>query len=250
MISEFLMMSKLDDSFPDNQFRIERFDKPFCLDRSRNGGGIMLFIQSDIPAKVISTDKSPFESFYDQLNVRKKKWLLNCSYNPNHNNIESHLNCLSRSIDSLLSKYGNIVLLGDFSSSMDDSPMIGFCETYKLRNLVKHPTCLKSPQNPSYIGLILTNKPLSFHTSTVIQTRLSDFYKMVVAVMKMHFPKVKPRVIRCRKYKTFNSDAFVNTLRKELNKQKKFLDEKGLYTFSEICTYILDKHAPKKKNGI
>ena len=46
MISE----SKLDDSFPDSQFFIEGFGKPFRLDRNRNGGGIMLFIQSDIPA--------------------------------------------------------------------------------------------------------------------------------------------------------------------------------------------------------
>ena len=65
--------------------------------------------------------------------------------------------------------------------------------------------------------------------------------------MKMHFPKIKPRVIKYRKYKTFNNDAFVNNLRKELTKQKKVLDEKGLDAFSEICTYVLEKHAPQKK---
>ena len=87
---------------------------------------------------------------------------MNCSYNLNNNNTELHLNCLSRSIDSLSSKYENIILLGDFSSYMDDSPMIGFGETYKLRNLVKHPTCFKNPDNPSCIDLLLTHKPLSF----------------------------------------------------------------------------------------
>ena len=131
--------SRLDDSFPDSQFLIEGFGKPFCLDRNRNGAGTMLFIQSDIPSKVISTDKSPFESFYVELNFRKKKWLLNCSYNPSNNNIESYLNCLSRSVASLLSKYENIILLGDFNSSMDDFTMIGFCEMYKLRGLVTPP---------------------------------------------------------------------------------------------------------------
>ena len=126
--------SKLNDSFPENQLLIEGFGKLFCLDRNRNGGGIMLFIRSDIPAKVICTDKNPFESFYVESNFRQKKWLLNCSYNPNNNNIESHLNCLSRSIDSLSPKYENIVLLGDFNSCMDDSPMTGFC--VKLTNYV------------------------------------------------------------------------------------------------------------------
>ena len=52
--------------------------------------------------------------------------------------------------------------------------------------------------------------------------KLSYFHKMMVAIMKMHFPKMKPRVIRYRKYKTFNNDAFVNTLRQELTKTKKF----------------------------
>ena len=69
------------------------------------------------------------------------------------------------SIDLFSSKCENIILLGDFDSCMDDSPMIGFCETYKLRNLVKHPTCFKNLENPSYIDLLLTNKPLSFQTA-------------------------------------------------------------------------------------
>ena len=68
---------------------------------------------------------------------------------------------------------------------------------------------------------------------------------MIVAAVKMHFLKMKPRYNRYRKYKNFNNDAFVNTLRKELTKQKKVLDEKGLDAFSEICTYVLDKHPPK-----
>ena len=103
MISE----SKLDDSFPDSQFLRQGFGKPFRLDRNRNSGGIMLFIRSDIPAKVISDDKNPSQSFYVELNFRKKKSLLNYSYNPNDDNIELHLNGLSRSIDSLSSKYEN-----------------------------------------------------------------------------------------------------------------------------------------------
>ena len=53
MVSE----SKLDDSFPENQFLIQGFGKPFRLDQNRNDGGIVLFIWSDIPARVIATEK-------------------------------------------------------------------------------------------------------------------------------------------------------------------------------------------------
>ena len=51
----------------------------------------MLFIRIGIPAKVVSTDRRPIESFYVELNFRKKKWLLNCSCNPKHGSIESYL---------------------------------------------------------------------------------------------------------------------------------------------------------------
>ena len=59
----------------------------------------MLFIRNDIPAKVVSTDDRRFESFYVERNFRDKKWLLNCSYNPKHSGLESHLDSLSKSID-------------------------------------------------------------------------------------------------------------------------------------------------------
>ena len=87
---DILMISvtEVDDSFPDGQFFWDGFGKPFRLDRNRNGGGIMLFIRNDIPAKVVSTDDGPIESFYVELNFRNKKWLLNHSYNPKHTNID------------------------------------------------------------------------------------------------------------------------------------------------------------------
>ena len=156
----------------------------------------MFFITNNVLAKLVSTDDKPIEHFYVELNFRKKKWLLNCSYNPKHNSMETHLGCLSKSIDSLSSKYDNVVLLGTFNSYMEDSPMKIFCKTYKLRNLIKEATCFKNSENPTCIILPLTNKPLSFKNKYVIETGLFDFHKMVVGVIKMHFPKMKPQTIR------------------------------------------------------
>ena len=50
-----------------------------------------------------------------------------------------------------------------------------------LRSLVKEPTYFKNPENPSCIGLILTNKPRNFIKTGVIETGLSYYQKM-----KMH----------------------------------------------------------------
>ena len=187
--------TKADDTFPGGQFFLDAFGTPFRLDGNRNGGGIMLFVRNDIPAKVFSTDGRPIESFYVELNFRNRKWLLNCSYIPKYSNIESHLDSLSKSIDSLSSKYENFILLSDFTSCMEDSPMKTFADIYKLRNLIKEPTCFKNPENPACIYLILTNKLLNFKNTYVIETGLSEFHKLILAVMKMHFPKMKPQVV-------------------------------------------------------
>ena len=40
--------TKLDSSFPLNQFHIDGFTTPYRLDRDQNGGGIMLYIRGDI----------------------------------------------------------------------------------------------------------------------------------------------------------------------------------------------------------
>ena len=89
----------------------------------------MLFIRNNMSTKVVSTDDRPIESFYVELNFRKKMWLLICSYKPS--SIESHLDSLSKSIDSLSSICDNYILLGDFNSCMEDSPMKIFRKIYK-----------------------------------------------------------------------------------------------------------------------
>ena len=95
--------TEVDDTFPNGQFFLDGFGTPFRLDQNSYGGGIMLFIRNAIPAKVVSTDDRSIASFCVELNFRKKKWLLN-SYNPKHRSIKSHLESLSKSIDSLSSK--------------------------------------------------------------------------------------------------------------------------------------------------
>ena len=90
---------------------------------------------------------------------------------------------------------------------MMDSSIKAFCETYKFCSLVKGATCFKNPKNPSCIDLILKNKHISFWQSCAIETGLSEFHKMVPTVMKMHFPKWKPRIITYRKYNFRNSPS-------------------------------------------
>ena len=73
--------------------------------------------------------------------------------------------------------------------------MTSFCESYDLKSIIKQPTCFKNPEKPSCIDIILTNRPKFFQNTCVIETRLSDFHRMNVSVLKMHFRKLSPKVI-------------------------------------------------------
>ena len=115
--------TKLDDSFPEGQFLIEGFHSSFRFDRNRNGGEITLYVREDIPAKLLGHDFPCAENFFVEINLYKKKWLINCSYNPHKINTENHLDIISRSLDTHSTKYKNIVLLGDFNECVDDDTL-------------------------------------------------------------------------------------------------------------------------------
>ena len=117
MVSE----TKLDASFPIGNFIIDGFSTPYRLDRNAKGGGIMLYVREDIPSNLLATENSPLEGLYIELNLKNKKWLINCSYNPHRKNIEAHLAGLSKRLDLYSSSYENFLLLGDFNVSTEEN---------------------------------------------------------------------------------------------------------------------------------
>ena len=184
--------TKLDESFPNGQFKIPGYALPCRLDRNQFGGGIMVFVREDIPSRVLSLNKS-IESLFIELNFRKKKWLLCCTYNPNRYNISNHLDLL-RSLDLYSAEYEHFFIVGDFNTEVTQTSIKIFCDSYEL-NLIKDVTCYKNPENPSSIYLILTNNTNSFQNSGLIETGLSDFHKMTFTVMETTFEKLKPNII-------------------------------------------------------
>ena len=69
---------KIDSTFPTGQFAIEGFATPFQLDRNANGGGMVVYVRSDIsPLKVNSLKFSEaIECISFEVNLRKKKLVL------------------------------------------------------------------------------------------------------------------------------------------------------------------------------
>lgn len=105
--------TKLDESFSDEQLRVPGLAAPFQKDRNSFGGGIMVLIREDILSKFLLLEPEPFEGLYIELSLRRKKWLINCSYNPHINSLPNHLAVKQKSLDVYTSHYDNKILIGE-----------------------------------------------------------------------------------------------------------------------------------------
>ena len=65
--------TKTDNTFPVSQFYVPGYWVPSRLDRTENGGGIMLYVKKHIPCRILSkfTLEKEIESFAIEINLRK-----------------------------------------------------------------------------------------------------------------------------------------------------------------------------------
>ena len=242
--------TKIDSSFPPGQFLIDGYWCPFRRDRDprgvTRGGGILLYVRDDIACKEIKVNTLPndIECLLIEVKLRKKKYILVAGYCPHKEMAPYFLYHVGKALDKILGDYDNILMIGDFNSTQEESCMRDFCDTYNLENLIKEPTCFKSTENPSSIDVMLTNAKNSYQNSKAIETGLSDHHKMTVSVLKTFFLKKEPTQITYRSYKKFVAADFRNDLANSLQNHE---GEKMTYEkFHEIFMHILNSHAPSK----
>ena len=130
--------------------------------------------------------------------------------------------------------------MGDFKTEVTQTSVKVFCDSYEFKNLIKYATCFMQ-------YLILTNNPSSFQNSGVIETGLSDFHKMTVAVMKTTIEKLKPNIIHYMDYIKFPNDKFRENLISHLSTENIRVDCNDMEKFLQICIKTLDELAPQKK---
>ena len=163
--------------------------------------------------------------------------------------MRKYLDTISKALDTYSTKYENILIVGDFNACVGDEPLDTFCKFYCFTSLIKQPTCFENPENPSCIDLILTNKPRSFQTKYVIETGLSDFHRVTISVLKIHFRKLPPKIINYRDFKKFDDERFMHSVHYALSEEQ--VDySKNPDKFYEICHSVPNDDAPRKKKHI
>ena len=235
--------TKLDDSFPTDQFLIDGFRKPFRLNISDSSGGLLTYVRSDIPAREL--DKFKFDTGIQiipiQINLRKQKWVIFNIYRHKSQKVPYFLNQLSSAIDFYAKIAEKVIIIGDFNLEPTSPMLKEFLELNGLHNFMHHKTCMKSDEG-SCIDLILSNQKFSLQHTGVFETGLSDFHLLIYTMLKVKYVKLPPKKIQYRKYKDFIAENFLGDLRF-------FMNNCYISTYAEfetLFTSVLEYHAPLK----
>ena len=141
-----LTKTKMDDSFPKQEFYIEGYTS-FRRDRNRYEVGILVYVREDIPCGETKchTPTKDLEGVTLEINLRKNKWLVFGGYNHTKSNISTFLSMIGHVLDTHMSRLEKLIILGDFNCEINETTLNDFCEKYNLHNFVVSPTCFKKP---------------------------------------------------------------------------------------------------------
>ena len=69
--------TKIDSTFPLNQFAIQGYSQRYRFDGNRNGGGVFIYVREDIPSRELKIHNTAedIEIIFIEINLIKTKWL-------------------------------------------------------------------------------------------------------------------------------------------------------------------------------
>ena len=141
--------------------------------------------------------------------------------------------------------------MGDFNIDINKDDAIGhdkldvFCDTLNLTNLVKSETCYTNNHKSTINNL--TNKPPSFQFTSVTETGLSDYHRLITTFIKSHFSRLKPKIIHYRNFKRFDEQKFIADARNVDFSFETDYPNENYSALTNTFSLIVEKHAPLKK---
>ena len=156
--------TKIDSSFPSQQFSIPEY-RIFPKDCNVHGGGLLFNVNQVLNCKLLTN--------YPKLS--KTNWLITGNYEPPSLSDITFTSEIKNILTFYRSTHDNILLMGDFNMTLDNSSFNELIEDHELSVLISEPTCFKSI-NPTCIDNFLTSKKTCFMNSCFRSSRaIMDF---------------------------------------------------------------------------
>ena len=152
-------------------------------------------------------------------------------------------NELNLSLNKCINKYDNIVM-GDLNIEIPDKRkdnnnfQSDLCGTFSLQNIITAKTFHKSKAGTS-IDIIFTNRPRSFHKTSIFETGISYHHKLILSFFRSYSTRIPPKTIKYRKYKTLDQSKFLHDPDQELLQGAIYQNNEEMYSiFTRIFQNI------------
>ena len=162
---------------------------------------------------------------------------------------------LTKFVCKSLNTYDNIIVIGDFNVNINQDEAIGddkldyFCDTLNLSNLVKSDTWY-SNNHKSTIDLFLIKKPRSFQFTSVTETGLVDYHRLITTFIKSHFSRLKPKTIHSRNFKRFDEPKYFADIKFEDFSFETDYPNENYTALTNTFSLMVDKHVPLNKKMV
>ena len=134
----FIGETKIDDSFPNVQLKIDGY-KSFKKDRDAFGGGLLIYVNEKLNCRSleICLPNTFIEILPLELRLLNSKWLILGTYKPLSQNEPTSVSEIKKLLTYYFSSCDNILLLGDFNMSYSNKNMKDLCNMFqKLKPLM------------------------------------------------------------------------------------------------------------------
>ena len=120
--------TKLDDSFPNNQFILVGYHLSYRPNITDKIGCLMVFIRSHIPSRKLNDFKIPpdIQIIPFEINLRKEKWLVASIYNAPSQKNKYFPWYLTNLLEFHSTWYENFIIFGDFNIEVKSNAMNDF----------------------------------------------------------------------------------------------------------------------------
>ena len=250
--------SKLDESFPVNQFAVKGFHV-HRQDVSATSGGIVTWIRSDLASNRrfdIEINNVNIQSTCVEIHIKQEKWFILSVYRLPSSCVNGFCEDLCKVIDKVFRESTMIVIIGDLNIDMSkctskSEKLQDVLNLYNLHNKITEPTCFKGLSS-SVIDLCIVSKPSRFGAVFNKNCGLSDWHNFIAIGTKLNLPKAKTKVINYRSYKKFDEQAFkrdVSYVPFHLLDLFDDMDDKYWF-YNHLISDVVNEHAPLKMKYI
>lgn len=197
----------LDDSVLSGEISISGYTLHRNDRGSRHGGGVALYVKSNINHTLVKSFDNSVESLWIKVSVLNKNPIfIGTMYRPP----SADATYFDKMLDDIefVTCDSHFVLLGDlnfdyvYNCSLSTNPVHYIEELFSCKQLITEPTRV-TDSTATLLDVVLSDIPKAHSSSGVIKINLSDHY-MIYTVFDFKLVRGPPKIVTTRSYKSFN----------------------------------------------